>query len=94
MEITQFVLYICFINLIQRKDTEMTKFKQEVLDKIKSDTELFAIVAKAMRIQPASLLANIHRNGSTLNQYHVVAAVAKYLKQSPDKLLEKEASEV
>lgn len=72
----------------------MSKFKQEILDKIKSDTELFAIVARAMEIQPASLLANIHRNGSTLNQYHVVMAVAKYLKKSPDALIEKETSKV
>lgn len=72
----------------------MSKFKQEILDKIKVDPQLFAIVAEAMEIKPASLSANINRNGSTLNQYHVVKAVAKYLGKSPDALIEKETSKV
>lgn len=72
----------------------MSKFKQSVLEKIKADPDLFAAVAKAMGVKPTTLASTIDRNGSTLNQYHVVKVVADRLKMAPDKLLEKEASEV
>lgn len=66
----------------------MAKFKQEVLDKIKEDVDLFGLVAKAMNIQPASLGPTIARNGASLNQFSVVKAVADYLKKDPEDLLE------
>lgn len=68
----------------------MAKFKQEILDKIKTDPDLFAAVAKAMRLKPQSLASTIDRNGSTLNQYSVVTVVASHLKMEPDDLLEEE----
>jgi hypothetical protein len=72
----------------------MSKFKKEVLDKIVSDADLFSIVAKEMDIQPSSLAANIWRNGASLNQYHVVKAVADYLKVTPEDILEDENKEL
>ncbi len=72
----------------------MAKFKQEVLEKIKADADLFAVVAKEMGIKPTSLAAVLDRNGSTLNQYSVVKCVSAYLKSDPEELLEVEESEV
>lgn len=72
----------------------MAKFKKSILDKIKTDPDLFAVVAKAMGIKPITLASTIGRNGNSLNQYNVVKAVADRLKTAPDKLLEKETSEV
>lgn len=65
----------------------MAKFKTEVLDKIKSDPDLFALVAKASNCSPGSLHAMISRNGKMLNQYSVVTAVAEYLKTQPGELV-------
>ena len=68
----------------------MAKFKHEVLDLIRSDADLFATVSKVLGIKPVSLLKSIDRNGASLNQFHVVKAVAKYLGKKPDELLEEE----
>lgn len=68
----------------------MAKFKQEVINKIKADTELYAVVVEATGVQPASLPIILNRNGRTLNQYHVVAKVAEYLGQEPSELIEEE----
>jgi hypothetical protein len=57
----------------------MAKFKTEVIDKIKADARLYAVVSEAAGVQPASLPIILNRNGRTLNQYSVVAAVANYL---------------
>lgn len=65
----------------------MSKFKQEVLDKIKADPDLFTIVTKALGIKPTSMEQTINRNGVTLNQYSIVKAVADYLKKRPEDLL-------
>lgn len=66
----------------------MAKFKQEILDMIKSDPDLFTIVTKALGIKPTSMEQTINRNGVTLNQYGIVKAVADYLKKKPEDLLE------
>lgn len=65
----------------------MSKFKQEILDKIKSDPDLFTIVTKALKIKPTSMEQTINRNGVTLNQYGIVKAVADYLKKKPEDLV-------
>lgn len=65
------------------------KFKQEILEKIKTDPDLFAAVATAMNIKPVSLSAMIDRNGNSLNVYTVVKAVSDYLKVKPESLLER-----
>jgi hypothetical protein len=66
----------------------MAKFKQEVLEVIKTDPDLFGKVAKEMGIKPTSLAQNIDRNGNTLNQYSVVALVADHLGKNPQDLVE------
>jgi hypothetical protein len=66
----------------------LAKFKQEVLDIIKTDADLFAAVAKEMKLRPASLPMTILRNGKNLNQFSVVTLVASYLKKKPKDLLE------
>jgi len=71
----------------------MAKFKQEVLNIIKGDADLFAAVAKEMGIKPVTLAATIDRNGNNINQYSIVALVAEHLGRSPDDLLEKEEVE-
>lgn len=69
----------------------MAKFKQEILDKIKADADLFAAVSKEMGIKPTSLATVLDRNGSTLNQYSVVKVVSDFLKMEPEELLEEES---
>lgn len=69
------------------------KFKQEVLDKIKSNPDLFAVVATAMNVMPTSLPVILDRNGNSLNVYTVVKAVSDYLKVKPESLLERYSKE-
>lgn len=71
----------------------MAKFKQEVLDQIKSDVDLFAKVAKELGLRPTSLPQTIERNGNVLNQYTVVALVADHLGKNPEDLLEQDADQ-
>lgn len=81
---------IIFVVTIQYSKN-MAKFKQEVLAKIKSDPDLFAVVATKMKVKPVSLASMIDRNGNALNQYGVVKVVADYLKKDPAELLEEES---
>lgn len=69
----------------------MSKFKKEVLDKIKSDVALFAAVATKMDVKPTTLAATIDRNGNNLNQYSIVTLVAEFLDVKPEDLLEEES---
>lgn len=71
----------------------MAKFKQEVIDKIETDPDLFSAVSKALKIKPTSLPQTLKRNGKTLNQYEVMSAVAGYLGCDRDDLIEKETTE-
>lgn len=68
----------------------MAKFKQEVIELIKADADLFAIVAKALDVRPTSVHETLKRNGRALNQYNVVTAVAQYLKKPADELIQAE----
>lgn len=68
----------------------MARFKQEVIDKIKADTKLYAVVVEATGVQPASLPIILNRNGRTLNQYNVVAKVAEYLGIEASEIIEEE----
>jgi hypothetical protein len=72
------------------KNTNMAKMKSEILEKIENDIDLFAIVAKALDLKPASLPSTLKRNGSNLNQYSIVKLVADYLGQNPEDLLEED----
>lgn len=67
----------------------MSKFKQEVLEKMKTDPDLFAALCKATNVKPTALTQTINRNGNAINQYHIVALVAAHLKKKPEDLLEK-----
>ncbi len=69
------------------------RFKQEVLDEIRSSPDLFADVAKAMDVKPTSLPSILDRNGNSLNQYEVVVLVAQSLNKNPEEILEEENSE-
>lgn len=71
----------------------MAKFKIEVLEKIKSDPDLFSAVAKALNIKPTSLPQTLDRNGNTVNQYSIVALVASHLGQDPEDLIEEDQLE-
>lgn len=68
----------------------MAKFKQEILDKIKSDTDLFYEVTKALKIKPSSMSVTLDRNGTSLNQYSIVILVASHLGMDPKDLVEEE----
>jgi|GEM_PF-6097648 len=88
------VPYICYVNQLntsnKQKSLDVAKFKQSVLEIMKSDPDLFAKLAKAMDIEPASLPMTIKRNGNNLNQYSIVTLVASHLKRNPKDLLEQD----
>lgn len=69
----------------------MAKFKLEVLETMKTDPMLFAIIARALGIKPSSLPITIERNGNALNQYSIVTLVAAHLGKNPEDLLEEES---
>ena len=71
----------------------MAKFKQEVLNRMKADPDLFAALCKAMDVKPSSMTNTIDRNSGTLNQYNIVALVADHLGKNPEDLLEEESEE-
>lgn len=71
----------------------MKRFKQSILDIIKSDADLFAEVAKKMNVKPTSLPTILDRNGNNLNQYSIVTLVATHLDKDPDELLENDVPE-
>lgn len=66
----------------------MEKFKQEILEKIREDHNLYMIVVKLLDIDPVSLPVTLKRNGATLNQYSIVKTVADYLGKAPEELVE------
>lgn len=68
----------------------MAKFKQEVLDAMKSDPDLFSALCKTMGVKPSSMTNTIDRNGGTLNQFQIVTLVASHLGKTPEELLEEE----
>lgn len=68
----------------------MAKFKQEVLDQMKSDPELFIKVTNALGIKATSMHMTIERNGKMLNQYSMVTLVAEHLGKNPEEILEQE----
>lgn len=68
----------------------MAKFKQEVIELMESDADLFAAVTKALGIKPASVPVTLKRNGKLLNQYHIVTLVAAHLGKEPSELVEEE----
>lgn len=72
----------------------MTRFKQEVLDRIKDDADLFAEVAKALDIRPVSMPETLKRNGRSLNQYSIVTLVASRLGVAPEDVVEEVTDEV
>ena len=71
----------------------MAKFKQEVLDIMKTDPDLFSALAKELGIKPTSLPLTIERNGAGLNQYSIVTLVATHLGKEPEDLLEKDTED-
>lgn len=72
----------------------MAKLKQEVLSEIKSDSDLWSLVADKMGIKPISLGQMLQRNGATLNQYSVVKAIADYLGLNPQDIVEEETIKI
>lgn len=68
-------------------------FKKDVLDRIKSDPDLYALVSKAVGVKPSSLAAALDRNGNSVNQYHVVKAVAEYMEVDPEDIIEPASKE-
>lgn len=68
----------------------MAKFKKEVLEKIKTDHDLFCKVGKHLGVKPTSLYETLKRNGNGLNQYSTVELVANHLGLEANELMENE----
>lgn len=69
----------------------MLRFKQDVIEKMQTDPDLFAAIAKETGLKPASLTTTIERNGNRINQFGVVKIVSDYLGTRPEDLLEDSA---
>lgn len=67
------------------------KLKQDVLDKIKRDNDLFAEVGKALDLVPSSLTRKLYANDTDLTQKNVLIAISKHLDISEDDLFEIES---
>jgi hypothetical protein len=68
----------------------MAKLSKEILEEIRTNPDMYAIVAKTCGLLPASVTAAIKANGSAINRYDVVMALAEYLGKQPEDLFEKE----
>lgn len=63
--------------------------KPEIMDKIKSDADLFAGVAKALKISPSTLPNVLSRNDPRLTQANVLKVISEHLDiQDTQRLLE------
>lgn len=76
----------------------MTKYKPDVLEKIKSDPNLFSAVLNAINresviMKPGSLLQALIRQSKSISDYDIVILVASYLGMDPDDVIEKESTE-
>lgn len=69
----------------------MAKFKQEILEIMKTDVDLFSALLKALGVKPISLPTIIDRNGKTINEYSIVKLVADHLGKTPEEILEEES---
>ena len=67
----------------------MTRLKQEVLDVMISDPDLYCAIAKAKGVAPGSVHTIISRNGKSINEYGILKLVAEYLGRDIDSLVEK-----
>ncbi len=67
--------------------TKVKRFKQEVIDRMLNDADLYALVAKEKSVKPANLGTVIRRNGGSINEYRVVKTVADYLGVDPEELM-------
>jgi len=72
----------------------MSKFKQEILDKIRDDSGLYMKVCEALGIKPVTLPKTLQRNGASLNQYSIVTLVASHLGVEPSEVVEAEQGTV
>lgn len=70
-----------------------TRLRQETLDRIVGDPELHHLVCVLLEVSPASVVGSVRRNGSKINQYYIVTAIAKYLGKHPDDIIEPVSSE-
>ena len=63
-----------------------------VLDMVKKDPDLLAIVSKEMDVDPESVIRAANRNSNTINKYSVVKAIADYLGKKPEDIVVEESN--
>ena len=71
----------------------MRRFKQEILDLMLSEPELYSAIAKLKSVQPGSLHMTIRRNSASINEYTVVKLVSDFLKKDMEDLVEETSDE-
>lgn len=67
--------------------TNHLKLKPEIIEQIRTDADMYALVAKNGNIRPESLPRTLRNNSSTLTQKSVLMALAKYLNVDENDLL-------
>ena len=70
--------------------TNPLKLKSDIIEKIRTDPDLFGKVAKAGDILPESLPRSLRNHASTLTQKKVLMAIANHLGVNEDELLQTE----
>lgn len=71
-----------------------TRLKQQVIDQIKADADLFAVVSKTLDIMPSSLAHTLSRQSSSrLKDYDLYKAISDHTQIPIEDLLEEIAEE-
>lgn len=64
------------------------QLKAEILEKVNTDANLFALVTKALGVTPASTVSTINRGSRRLTEYAVLVAISNYTNISIPELTE------
>jgi hypothetical protein len=62
--------------------------RQEAIDKILKEPDLYATVTKILKVQPTALPMTLRRNGNKVNRLDNVEAIAKAMGLKPADILE------
>lgn len=54
------------------------QLKADILDRVKTDPDLFAQVSKALDVTPPSTVSTINRGSRRLTEYAVLEAISNY----------------
>jgi hypothetical protein len=66
------------------------RLTQEAIDKILNNVDLYASVAKILKVKPAGLPMTLSRNGNKVNNINNIEAIAKAMGKKPSEIVKEE----